>query len=83
MKNMIINHMNKDHSESVKMYAEYFGKEKNVSTAKLLDFNENYMIIKINNKKTIEVSFGKAVPLEEVKDVLIEMSKEARKNLHK
>jgi putative heme iron utilization protein len=83
MKNMIIDHMNKDHFESVKMYAEYFGNEKNVNEAKLLDFNENYMIIKINNKKTIEVSFGKAVPLEEVKDVLIEMSKEARKNLHK
>lgn len=28
MKNMIIDHMNKDHFESVKMYAEYFGNEK-------------------------------------------------------
>lgn len=83
MKNMIINHMNKDHSESVKMYAEYFRKEKNVNEVKLLDFNENYMTIEVNNKKIIEVSFGKTVPLEELKDVLIEMSREARKNLQK
>ena len=83
MKNMIINHMNKDHSESVKMYAEYFRKEKNVNEAKLLDFNENYMTIEVNNKKIIEVSFGKTVHLEELKDVLIEMSREARKNLQK
>lgn len=83
MKNMIINHMNKDHSESVKMYAEYFRKEKNVNEAKLLDFNENYMTIEVNNKKIIEVSFRKTVPLEELKDVLIEMSREARKNLQK
>jgi putative heme iron utilization protein len=83
MKNMIINHMNKDYSESVKMYAEYFGKEKNVNEAKLLDFNENYMTIEVNNKKIIEVSFRKTVPLEELKDVLIEMSREARKNLQK
>lgn len=83
MKNMIIDHMNNDHPESVKMYAEYFGKEKNVSTAKLLDFNENYLIIEINNEKTIEVFYGKTVPLEELKDVLIEMSREVRKNLQK
>ena len=54
--------MSKDHSESVKMYAEYFGKEKNVNEAKLLDFNENYMTIEVNNKKIIEVSFRKTVP---------------------
>ena len=28
MKNMIINHMNKDHSESVKMYAEILERKK-------------------------------------------------------
>lgn len=81
MKEMILNHMNKDHNDSVVMYAEYFGKEKDVKKAELLDFNEEYMEIKINDEKVIQISFGRTVPLAELKDVMIEMSREARKNL--
>lgn len=81
MKEMILNHMNKDHNDSVVMYAEYFGKEKDVKKAELLDFNEEYMEIKINDEKVIQISFGRTVPLAELKDIMIEMSREARKNL--
>ena len=81
MKEMILNHMNKDHNESVVMYAEYFGKEENVQKAELIDFNEDYMEIKINDEKVIKIDYGRKVPLAELKDVMIEMSREARKNL--
>ena len=81
MKEMILNHMNKDHNDSVIMYAEYFGKEKNIEKAELIDFNEDYMEIKINNEKIIKVNYGRKVSLAELKDVMIEMSREARKNL--
>lgn len=83
MKKMILNHMNKDHNESIKIYAEYFGKEKNIKKAELLDFNEDYMVIKINGEKVIQIKYGKKVPLEDLRDVMIEMSREARKSLAK
>lgn len=65
------------------MYAEYYGKEKNIKTAKLVDLNDEYMVIEINGNKRINVNFIKKVTIDEIKYLLVEMSKEARNYLNK
>ena len=75
--------MNSEHVESIIMYAEYYGKEKNIKTAKLVDLNDEYMVIEINGNKRINVNFIKKVTIDEIKYLLVEMSKEARNYLNK
>ena len=65
------------------MYAEYYGKEKNIKTAKLVDLNDEYMVIEINGNKRINVNFIKKVTIDEIKYLLVEMSKEAKNYLNK
>ena len=75
--------MNSEHVESIIMYAEYYGKEKNIKTAKLVDLNDEYMVIEINGNKRINVNFIKKVTIDEIKYLLVEMSKEAKNYLNK
>lgn len=83
MKEKILNHMNSEHVESIIMYAEYYGKEKNIKTAKLVDLNDEYMVIEVNGNKRINVNFIKKVTIDEIKYLLVEMRKEARNYLNK
>ena len=52
----ICNHMNLDHSESVKVYAKYYGRVKNFKSAKMTNISPEFFQLKIDDQ-TLEIKF--------------------------
>tara|TARA_Y100001968_G_scaffold232335_1_gene215135 strand:+ start:2449 stop:2718 length:270 start_codon:yes stop_codon:yes gene_type:complete len=52
----ICNHMNKDHQDAVKAYAEYYGKIKNFSSAKMISLCPESIQLKIDDQR-LEIKF--------------------------
>jgi putative heme iron utilization protein len=78
----ICNHMNKDHSDALILYAEYFGKISNIKNAKMLSIDNQAMYLEIdhNSENPLAIQFDH--PLEDAKDAhntLVAMMKEAQK----
>lgn len=78
----ICKHMNDDHADSIVMYAEVYGKQENVSAARMLKIDPEGMDIlaQVEGRDTpVRVTFEK--PLADAKEahvVLVEMLKKAR-----
>lgn len=80
----ICKHMNEDHGDALILYAQYFGKLDNFKTAKMLSIDNQAMYLSIdgNDAQPLRIEFDHT--LEDAKDAhhtLVEMLKEARKNL--
>lgn len=78
----ICKHMNDDHADSIVMYAEVYGKQENVSSARMLKIDPEGMDIlaQVEGADTpVRVAFEK--PLADAKEahvVLVEMLKKGR-----
>ncbi len=78
----ICKHMNDDHADSIVMYAEVYGKQENVSSARMLKIDPEGMDIlaQVEGAETpVRVAFEK--PLADAKEahvVLVEMLKKGR-----
>jgi len=78
----ICKHMNDDHGDSIVTYAEVYGKQENVASARMLKIDPEGMdlVAKVEGEdKPVRVTFEK--PLADAKEahvVLVEMLKKAR-----
>ena len=52
----ICNHMNRDHEDSVKAYAKYYGKVKTFKSAKMISLSPESIQLEIDDK-TLEIKF--------------------------
>ena len=83
----IIDHMNKDHSDTLINYVRYFGGVKDVISAELHSITQHELYIDI---VAHALACRLAVPLiqsihgvDEARAVLVEMAKQAREGLHR
>ncbi len=76
----ICNHMNKDHSETLVTYAEFFGQVSNIKNAKMLSIDNQAMYLSINDEsEKIKIDFPHQ--LKDAKDAhhtLVEMLQQAK-----
>ena len=54
MLNRILEHMNNEHRDVLPLYVKYFNNRNDVTEAKLIDVNEEEMILKVNRKLRME-----------------------------
>lgn len=81
MKDRILNHMNEDHNEVLALYVQYFNKRNDVYEAKLIDVNEEEMILRVNGSEDVKVKFTKRTELKDMHMEMVKMAKIARKEL--
>jgi len=78
----ICNHMNKDHSDSVLVYAQYFGKVKDATAAEMKSIDEKGMdLLAQVNAETVPVRVNFDRTLKDAKEahiILVEMLKRVR-----
>lgn len=78
----IMNHMNEDHGESLKLYAHAFAKRTDVESAKMVDLTRDEILLELATGERLAVALTS--PVESGKDahlVLVEMHKQAVKRL--
>ncbi|MGV3278129.1 pyridoxamine 5'-phosphate oxidase family protein [Rickettsiales bacterium LUAb2] len=75
-----INHMNEHHTAEVLLLAKHFGKLNEASEAVLVSINEKTITIN-TNIKTVEIITPELITKENVKSILIGLTKEAAKHL--
>lgn len=79
----ICKHMNEDHGDAIALYAKYFGKQENLTSAKMLSIDHQGMFLTVNGQEENPLRIEFDHTLEDAKDAhhtLVEMLKEARKN---
>ncbi|MDO5088786.1 MAG: HugZ family heme oxygenase [Leptotrichiaceae bacterium] len=81
MKERILNHMNEDHNEVLVLYVRYFNKRDDVKEAKLIDVNEEEMILRVNGNEDVKVKFTKRTELKDMHMEMVKMAKIVRKEL--
>lgn len=78
----ICNHMNKDHSDSVLVYAQYFGKVKDATAAEMKSIDEKGMelLAQVNDESVpVRVNFDRTLKdAKEAHIILVEMLKRVR-----
>lgn len=80
MKNRIIEHMNADHRDILPLYVKHFnGME--AKEAKLVDINEEEMILEVDNKDRVSVKLTARTELKDMHMELVKMAKIAREAL--
>ncbi|MGI0482928.1 DUF2470 domain-containing protein [Geminocystis sp. CENA526] len=77
----ICKHMNKDHQDAVKLYAQYYGKIDHLETATMISIDAQGMYIAVDNQeeKPLRIEFDHT--LNDAKDAhttLVEMMKQAQ-----
>lgn len=77
----ILEHMNNDHRDILPLYVKHFNNRNDVETAKLVDINEEEMILEVNGNEKVSVKLTKKTNLEEMHMELVKMAKIARQAL--
>lgn len=80
MKNRIIEHMNNDHGDILALYIKYFN-GKDVKEAKMIDINEEEMILLADNNEKITVKLTARTELKDMHMELVKMAKLVREKL--
>ncbi len=79
----ICKHMNEDHGETLILYAQFFGKAEEATSAKMLSIDEQGMNLALNNSEdeTIRIKFDHTLKdAEDAHHTLVAMLKQARKS---
>lgn len=77
----ILEHMNNEHGDVLPLYVRHFNKRDDVTEARLVDVNEEEMILTVNGGEKVSVKLTKRTPLEEMHLELVKMAKTARQAL--
>lgn len=77
----ILEHMNNEHKDVLPLYVKHFNKREDIVDAKLVDINEEEMILIVNNKEKVSVKLTKKTQLSEMHLELVKMAKIARQAL--
>lgn len=80
MKDRIIEHMNSDHRDILPLYIKHFN-GKDVKEAKLIDINEEEMILLADNDEKVIVKLTARTELKDMHMELVKMAKIAREKL--
>ena len=82
MLNKILEHMNNEHRDVLPLYVKYFNNRNDVTEAKLIDVNEEEMILKVNGVEEVKVKLTQRTELKEMHLELVKMAKIARQSLN-
>ena len=82
MLNRILEHMNNEHRDVLPLYVKYFNNRNDVTEAKLIDVNEEEMILKVNGGEEVKVKLTQRTELKEMHLELVKMAKIARQSLN-
>ena len=63
MLNKILEHMNNEHRDVLPLYVKYFNNRNDVTEAKLIDVNEEEMILKVNGVEEVKVKLTQRTEL--------------------
>lgn len=78
----ILAHMNEDHREVLPLYVRHFNNRNDVTEAKLIDINQEEMILLVNGNEKIKVKLTKKTELKDLHLELVKMAKIARQALN-
>ncbi|MFL1780918.1 HugZ family heme oxygenase [Candidatus Hepatincolaceae symbiont of Richtersius coronifer] len=78
-----ISHMNEGHEDAIINMVKHFAKHNNVQAASIQEIKLSSMVILVNNTEKVVITLPLEITDHNVKEVLINMSKEARINLPK